>query len=125
MRHAGSRALALPPSSSKSLGADASARSAFVPLDIVAVERGNCIVGSGPIDAVAKAAGRPWTAVSWLFFIESLGERRCSVISRYRAAYSGDLATRLAFGPTLLEPVGFAMDRRMLLGIKQRAERAS
>jgi hypothetical protein len=34
------------------------------------------------------------------------------------------LATRLAFGPTLIEPVGFAMDRRMLLGVKDRAERA-
>jgi hypothetical protein len=32
---------------------------------------------------------------------------------------------RVAFGPTLVEPVGFAMDRRMLLGVKERAERAS
>jgi hypothetical protein len=29
----------------------------------------------------------------------------------------------LAFGPTLLEPIGFAMDRRMLLNVKQRVER--
>jgi hypothetical protein len=27
-------------------------------------------------------------------------------------------------GPTFLEPVGFAMDRRMLLGVKERAEGA-
>jgi hypothetical protein len=94
-------------------------------LEIVAVERGQCIVASGPLDAEARAAGKPWTAASWLFFIEPLGERRCRVISRYRAACSDDLATRLAFGPTLVEPVGFAMDRRMLLGIKQRAERTS
>ena len=32
------------------------------------------------------------------------------------------LATRLAFGPTFVEPIGFAMDRRMLLGVKERAE---
>jgi hypothetical protein len=46
------------------------------------------------------------------------------VISRYRCATSDDLATRLQFGPTLIEPVGFAMDRRMLRGIKDRAEQA-
>ena len=45
------------------------------------------------------------------------------MISRQRIACSSDLETSLATGPTLLEPVGFAMDRRMLLGIKQRAER--
>ncbi len=39
---------------------------------------------------------------------------------RFRAACSTDLATRLTMGPTLLEPVGFAMDRRMLLGIRDR-----
>jgi hypothetical protein len=44
------------------------------------------------------------------------------LISRYRASSSDDLATRLGFGPALLEPVGFAMDRRMLLGIKARCE---
>lgn len=35
---------------------------------------------------------------------------------------SSDLQTRLAQGPLLLEPVGFAMDRKMLLGIKERVE---
>jgi hypothetical protein len=44
------------------------------------------------------------------------------VVSRYRCATSDDLATRLQFGPTFIESVGFAMDRRMLRGIKERAE---
>jgi hypothetical protein len=44
------------------------------------------------------------------------------VVSRFRCASSDDLPTRLAIGPTLLEPLGFAMDRRMLLGIRDRAE---
>ena len=35
-----------------------------------------------------------------------------------------DLATRLIFGPAIVEPIGFAMDRRMLAGIKERAERS-
>jgi hypothetical protein len=45
------------------------------------------------------------------------------VVSRFRSACSEDLATRLLQGPTLLEPIGFAMDRRMLLGIRERALR--
>lgn len=39
------------------------------------------------------------------------------------ADYSDDLRTRASFGPSLLEPIGFAMDRRMLLGIRERVER--
>jgi hypothetical protein len=44
------------------------------------------------------------------------------VISRYRADCSWDVATRLFLGPALLEAIGFATDRRMLLGVKERAE---
>jgi hypothetical protein len=60
--------------------------------------------------------------VSWLFFVEPLGAGRCRFISRYRCATSSDLRSRIALGPTLVEPIGFAMDRRMLLGLKERAE---
>lgn len=90
------------------------------PLTIAAVEPGHWFVASGPADEAARAAGRSWIAVSWLFLVEPLGERRCRFVSRYRCASSDDLATRLQYGPTLLEPVGFAMDRRMLLGVRQR-----
>jgi hypothetical protein len=55
---------------------------------------------------------------------EPLGPARCRFVSRYRVDCSPDLRTRLEFGPALVEPVGFAMDRRMLLGVKERAERA-
>jgi hypothetical protein len=92
-------------------------------LPIVGVERGRYVLAFAGEDRQARDAGKPWSAVSWLFFVEPVGERRCRVISRYRAACSDDVATRLAYGPTLLEPVSFVMDRRMLLGIKQRAER--
>jgi len=91
---------------------------------IVAVELWRHVVAYAPADEQARAQGRPWTAASWVFLVEPLGENRCRFISRYRGACSDDVATRLAFGPTLIEPVGFAMDRRMLLGVKERAERA-
>ena len=93
-------------------------------LRIVAVEPGRHVVAEARADEQARSNGGSWADVSWLFLVEPLGENRCRFISRYRAACSTDLATRLAFGPSLIEPVGFAMDRRMLLGVKERAERA-
>ena len=91
-------------------------------LPVVMVNPGRYFVAFGAPPEAEKAAGKPWMAGSWLFFIEPLGERRCRLVSRYRSDCSDDVATRLSSGETLVEPVGFAMDRRMLLEIKSRAE---
>lgn len=90
---------------------------------ITAVEPGHYFVSHAPAEEAARDLGETWSSGSWLFLLEPLGESRCRFISRYRAVGSHDVAARLAFGPTLLEPIGFAMDRRMLLGVKERAER--
>ncbi len=76
------------------------------------------------LDEAARAGGRPWMAVSWLFQLEPLGDARCRLVSRYRCDCSDDLATLAAMGPAFMEPVGYAMDRRMLLGVKERVEAA-
>jgi hypothetical protein len=91
-------------------------------LRIVRLDPGHSFVAYRRPDEHARALGKPWIAVSWAFLVEPLGDTRSRLVSRYRVAYSDDLATRLAVGPTLLEPVGFAMDRRMLLGVKERVE---
>jgi hypothetical protein len=83
---------------------------------------GRWFVAHAPADETSRAAGGSWATATWLFFVEPIDPQRSRFISRYRCACSGDLATRLQFGPTLLEPIGFAMDRRMLLGVKARAE---
>jgi hypothetical protein len=90
---------------------------------VAKADPGHWFVAYGPPDAAAQAAGKPWIAASWLFFIEPLGQGRSRLISRYRCACSDDLATRLQFGATVVEPIGFTMDRRMLLGVKERVER--
>jgi hypothetical protein len=72
-------------------------------------------------EEAARAEGGP--KVSWLFLVQPLREGQSRVVSRYRIAHGRDLRTRLTYGPSLLEPIGFAMDRQMLLGIKERAER--
>ncbi len=79
--------------------------------------------GAPGADMRAGASVKPWAAASWLFLLEELGTDRCRFVSRFRSACSDDLATRLSTGPLVIEPVGFVMDRRMLLGVKERAER--
>jgi hypothetical protein len=96
----------------------------LAPLPIVRVEPGRVMLAHAGPEPGARESGRPWVAVSWLFLVEPLGAGRSRFVSRYRAASSDDLATRLAFGPTWVEPVGFAMDRQMLIGVKARAERS-
>lgn len=92
------------------------------PLEVVEVERGRYWLAFGAADPAARAANTGWAEASWLFFLEPLGPDRCRFISRYRTATSDDLATKLAYGAAI-EPIGFAMDRRMLLGVKARVER--
>ncbi|TVZ06584.1 hypothetical protein EAS64_04115 [Trebonia kvetii] len=108
------------------------------PLRIVSVQPGRAQVAyMAPVPALSNArqpeappSGGParasdrWMTASWLFLVEPAGPGRCRVISRYRCDTSGDLLSRLQFGPAIVEPVSFAMDRRMLIGIRQRAERA-
>lgn len=92
------------------------------PLVIASCERGHYFVAHAPLDEAALAAKKPWATMTWLFQLKPIDSSRCRLISRFRVACSSEFATRLSLGPTLLEPIGFAMDRRMLLGIKARAE---
>jgi hypothetical protein len=94
-------------------------------LRVSMLERGRFFVVTAPTDPEARKNGKPWVSLSWGFYLEPIDAQSCRLISRYRAACSDDIASRLSFGPTLLEPIGFAMDRRMLLGIKQRCEEGS
>jgi hypothetical protein len=93
------------------------------PLAIAAVDRGRYLVAHAA--PPAKGEDRPWVEASWLFLVEPLGPSHCRLVSRYRAACSDDLRTRLSFGPAIVEPIGSEMDRRMLVGVKARVERRS
>lgn len=95
------------------------------PMQIVEVIPKRGFVAFAPADIAAKMSGKSWIATSWLFYIAALGPRRSRFVSRYRCACSDEVLTTLQFGPMVLEPIGFAMDRRMLMGVKQRAERTS
>lgn len=91
-------------------------------LPVTSVDRGRSLVAYAGPDAATHASGRPWVAGSWAFEVVPVDAGRSRVLSRYRADSSDHLRSRLTFGPTLVEPVGFVMDRRMLEGIRARAE---
>jgi hypothetical protein len=90
------------------------------PLAIEGLVKGQWFVAHGKPDPKSRER---WVEASWLFLVEPLATKRSRLISRYRVAMSDDVATQLQFGSATMEPVGFAMDRRMLLGVKDRVER--
>jgi len=59
--------------------------------------------------------------LTWLWYVEPLSKNHSRFISRNRVTYSNSLKNELLFG-ALAEPIVFAMDRKMCLGIKKRAE---
>ena len=70
----------------------------------------------------ALAQGLPWP--TWTFVLRDLGNGSSRLLVRMRSDFKPTLLGLLAnkYG---LEPVHFAMERKMLLGIKERAERAA
>jgi hypothetical protein len=62
----------------------------------------------------------PWDGV-WSFHVAAHGRRRCRLVSRSRTARGG-LVWWLA--AQAMDPIALVMTRRMLLGIKTRAESA-
>lgn len=106
------------------LGSELSLHPKAPPLRVVEVDPPRCFIAEGEPDPEAIAKNEPWAHATWAFVLEPLGDSRCRLISRFRTSCSDDLPTRLMQGPSFVEPVGFAMDRRMLLGIKERVDRA-
>jgi hypothetical protein len=84
--------------------------------------------GAG-FDVVEVTDGHYFTAqapdqtMSWCLAVEPLGQHRCRLISRWRARWHVTAASALWIA--LSDPGAFIMERKMLLGIKARAEQAA
>jgi len=61
---------------------------------------------------------------NWVFFLDELDEGTTRLICRWRGDYNPSLGNALIYR-VFTEPISFVMDRKMLLGIKERAEVAS
>jgi hypothetical protein len=64
-------------------------------------------------------ADKGHSIATWQFILQALDESTTRLLVRQRLSYSPDLA----WVWRLTEPVGFVMERKMMLGIKKRAER--
>jgi hypothetical protein len=94
------------------------------PLRLALVEPGHALVmHGGPTSATDGPLPSGVTVnVSWALVVESLDASRSRLFSRERADHGPGLLDHLGYGPWLVEPISFVMDRRMLHGIKWRAE---
>jgi hypothetical protein len=60
--------------------------------------------------------------IGWGFYLQETGENQTRFLSRWLTDYNPALINKIAVN-LFLEPVGFVMGRKMLIGTKQRAER--
>ncbi|MGI9608959.1 MAG: SRPBCC family protein [Acidimicrobiia bacterium] len=91
------------------------------PLHVAAVEPGRSLVLRGTPSDMSQ----PTTDNIWAFHLQAEPNGHCRLIERGKTVHGTSISDRLFFSPLLMEPVGFVMSREMLLGIKERAERAT
>ncbi len=60
--------------------------------------------------------------LTWLFYLQEINRNKTRLIVRGNYDYSPGLLANLAYGPCLIEPIAFVMEKKMLEGIKQRVE---
>jgi hypothetical protein len=96
---------------------------------VAIIESGRAIVlytdsRTGPTPVPAGTKPGDYYASTWGFFLDETGDGRTRFISRLRSDYNPRMRNRLLYGPCLVEPISTTMQRKMLMGIKQRAEAA-
>ncbi len=95
---------------------------------VVGLERGRWLllagadIKTGDVPAMPEAGQAEYTNYSWVFFLQERPDGTTRLITRNRLDYAPrSLAFNLIW-QWMTDPIGFVMTRRMLLGIKQRAE---
>ena len=91
--------------------------------DEIPIGRGGAfpVTGVEPLRALVLSGNRDGFAWVWQFGLYPIDERRTRLVSRTRASFRPTLSSRLFM--KILKPAAFLMTRRMLIGIRQRAER--
>jgi hypothetical protein len=89
---------------------------------VMAVEPNRHLVLAGEFHANENVGATRDTGGSWVFVLEEIDAHTTRLIVRARVAHFPPVWMSRLFAWLLLEPSHFVMERRMLLGIKQRAE---
>ena len=97
------------------------------PYVVIAIEAGRALVlqirvntRTGKTFGLTDVMPEKYLNQSWVFFLDELKEGTMRLINRSRNDWSRSLGNALVFG--IVAPISLVMDRKMLLGIKQRAE---
>jgi hypothetical protein len=100
----------------------------IMPLTVSALEPERALVFHTRIDLETKAffeLGEEMPAryvnSNWVFFLERSGKKTTRLLVRSRLDYNPNPMNTIAWR-VFTDPISFVMERRMLLGIKQRAE---
>lgn len=93
------------------------------PLSVAILEPRRSLVITAPKEA-AEALTGGFPHMSWAFVLREINNGNCRLIIRWRSAFPPGLKNALA-NQYLLEPIHFTMERKMLLGIKERVEMGS
>ncbi len=91
---------------------------------VMAIERDHALVmelADVPAGRQSRRDEPPFMEFTWSFVLEPRGDRSTRFLVRERVAF-GRSAVRFAYSPVGV--VSFVMTRRMMLGIKERAERS-
>ncbi len=98
---------------------------------VVAIEPGRVLVLHIAVDMstgrsfdLAETTPDKYLNSSWVWFLDEVGERTTRLIVRIRQDYNPSLLNVLMIRG-LIEPGSFVMERKTLLGIKQRSEAAA
>jgi hypothetical protein len=86
------------------------------------VLHGDTRLGSVPVPA--SSAKGDYFATTWGFYLVPRDDDATKLIARFRSDYNDKFANAMMYGPPLVEPISCVMQRKMLLGIKQRVETA-
>jgi hypothetical protein len=82
----------------------------------------HCDTRQGPRSDLVKPGD--YLATTWSFYLEPVDEHTTRLIERFRCDYN-PTPMNTFFYRAILEPGSFIMERKMLLGIKERAEGAA
>jgi hypothetical protein len=97
------------------------------PIPAVIVDPGRVIVLHGDTRQELDSnlvKPRDYLATTWGFYLEPVDEHTTRLIERFRSDYN-PTPMNTFFNRVILEPGSFIMERKMLLGIKERAEGAA
>ncbi len=75
-----------------------------------------------PLEAWEPLPGR-FVNLTWGFFLRPQVGGATQLVSRFRVDYSPDFGAEAEFGPTVMEPISYMMDRKLLEGVKERVEK--